>query len=98
MNLERREEMNQNIEELTLLLMYLSSWDEDGFLNDDKNGITRTTFKTCWKGYDFDVINHFMDMGYLYPEKHSAKSVAFTPEGEEIAKKFMEKYLKKDEE
>ena len=89
--------MNQNIEELTLLLMYLSSWDEDGFTRDENDEMMKTTFKTCWKGYDFDVINHLTDMGYLYPEKHSAKSVAFTPKGEEFAKKFMEKYLKKEE-
>ena len=28
--------MKKNIEELTLLLMYLTSWEEDGFIADNK--------------------------------------------------------------
>lgn len=30
--------MEKNVEELTLLLMYLTSWEEDGYVEDDENG------------------------------------------------------------
>ena len=42
--------MEKNIEELTLLLMYLTSWEDEPNPFEDR-------FKQCWKGYSFDVIN-----------------------------------------
>lgn len=84
--------MEKNIEELTLLLMYLTSWEEKGFIVDE-NGIPKESrVKICWKGYSFDVINKLTDNDYLYYSK--GKSVTITPEGEELAKKLIEKYIK----
>lgn len=86
--------MKKNIEELTLLLMYLTSW-EEGSLCYDKNGnLDKDIFKNSWKGYSFDAINELTDKGYLYSSKYKNKSVTLTKEGEKLAKKLMEKYLK----
>ena len=81
--------MEKNIEELTLLLMYLTSWEEEPNPFEDK-------FKQCWKGYSFDAMNNLTDNGYLFFSKYKNKSVTLTPKGEELAKKLIEKYLNKE--
>lgn len=86
--------MEKNIEELTLLLMYLTSWKEDGFIVDDKGFPKDAKIRTCWKGYSFDVINKLTDKNYLYFSK--GKSVTLTPEGEKLAKQLIHKYLKRE--
>lgn len=85
--------MEKNIEELTLLLMYLTSWEEDGYVADENDMLKKTKIKTCWKGYLFDVINKLTDENYLYYSK--GKSISLTPEGEELAKKLIDKYITK---
>ena len=48
--------MEKNIEELTLLLMYLTSWNETGYIYDEKSKLPKEkTIKKCWKGYDFNI-------------------------------------------
>lgn len=84
--------MEEIKEELTLLLMYLTSWEEKGFIRDENDEIKESKVKTCWKGYSFDVINKLTDENYLYFSK--GKSITLTPAGEELAKKLMDKYLK----
>lgn len=79
-------------EELTLLLMYLTSWEEKGFIADENDMPKEAKIKTCWKGYSFDIINKLTNENYLYFSK--GKSVSLTPEGEELARKLMNKYLK----
>jgi len=85
--------MEKNVEELTLLLMYLSSWEEDGYVADENDMPKAAKIKTCWKGYDFGIINKLTDENYLYYSK--GKSVSLTPEGEELAKKLISKYITK---
>lgn len=84
--------MEEIKEELTLLLMYLTSWEEKGFIRDENDEIKESKVKTCWKGYSFDVINKLTDENYLYFSK--GKSITLTPAGEELAKKLLDKYLK----
>lgn len=86
--------MEKNIEELTLLLMYLTSWGEKGFIRDENDEVKEEKVKTCWKGYSFDVINKLTDENYLYFSK--GKSITLTHEGELLAEKLMDKYLKMD--
>jgi len=85
--------MEKNIEELTLLLMYLTSWEENGYVRDENDMIKETKIKTCWKGYSFDVINKLTDEEYLYFSK--GKSVSLTPKGNELAEKIIDKYINK---
>lgn len=84
--------MEKNIEELTLLLMYLTSWEEEGYIADENNMPKKSKIKNCWKGYSFEVVNKLTDENYLYFSK--GKSVTLTPEGEKLAKELMDKYLR----
>lgn len=86
--------MEKNIEELTLLLMYLTSWKEECLYYDENDNLNKDAFKNAWKGYSFDVINELTNKGYLFPSKCKNKAVTLTKEGEELAKKLKEKYLK----
>ena len=86
--------MAKNIEELTLLLMYLTSWEEEGLCYDENNNLDKVILKNSWKGYSFDAMNNLVDKGYLFPTKYNSKSVTITKNGEELAKKLIEKYLK----
>ena len=86
--------MEKNIEELTLLLMYLTSWEEEGYVRDENNEVKEDKVKTAWKGYSFDIINKLTDENYLYFSK--GKSVTITKKGEKLAKELMNKYLRQE--
>lgn len=86
--------MKKNILELTLLLMYLTSWDEDSYVVDENDMPKKTKIKTCRKGYSSDVINKLTEEEYLYFSKSKNKSAALTSKGEELAQKLIEKYIK----
>ena len=67
---------NQAMEELTMILMYLSRFEEAGFENDEK-------FYYAWKGYDFDIINKLDDNNLINQGSRPSrtKSVYITKEG-----------------
>lgn len=77
----------QAMEELTMVLMYLSRFEQAGFKSNEK-------FYYAWKGYDFDIINKLDDNNLINqgnrPSK--SKSVYITKEGEEYARSLMGKY------
>lgn len=75
--------MENEIEELTLLLLYLTSWEEEEF---------SVTMRRSWKGYPFDALNQLTDQDYVRGNENS-KSVCLTEAGIEEAKKLMEKYF-----
>ena len=57
------------IEDLTLLLIHLTSW---------KEKVGEGIFASrAWKGYDFDVLNKLTEKGYI-TGSHRAKSVYLT--------------------
>ncbi len=74
--------MEEQIKELTLLLLYLNSWIEKEPYGE---------FHRAWKGYDFDILNSLEDEN-LIEGNHKAKSTYLTEEGLEKAKKLMRKY------
>jgi hypothetical protein len=67
-------DQQEQISNLTLLLLYLTSWKE--------NEVQR-----AWKGYDFDVLNKLEEDGLIAQSK-TAKSVYLTEKGIKEAKKF----------
>ena len=71
----------QTIKELTLMLLYLTSWTEK----------EPYPYQRSWKGYDFDVLNELADEGIISDSKRS-KSVVIYEEGVSIAKELMQKY------
>lgn len=79
--------MNEIIKELTLLLIYLTSWEEDA-------GLIKV--QRSWKGYSFDVLDKLNEEGYIDGSK-GTKSVYLTEEGLSKAKEFMKKYIGKEE-
>lgn len=85
--------MEEKINELTILLLYLTSWDEDGYECDESDNVSNGTFKRSWKGYSFDALNSLTDKGLLFPCKNKTKSVILTKEGEKLAAELLEKYF-----
>ncbi|KIL42271.1 transposase [Gordoniibacillus kamchatkensis] len=78
------DQLEQNIKELTLLLLYLTSWTED-----EASG----KHLRSWKGYPFDVLNELGEEG-LISGSTRAKSVYFTDEGKAKAEQLVKKYIR----
>jgi hypothetical protein len=76
--------MDETIKELTLLLLYLSAWEE-------KNPMDGEIFLRSWKGYDFDVLNELDESGMIY-DSRKAKSITLSSEGEAYVQKLFAKY------
>ena len=76
--------MEEQIKELTLLLLYLTSWKEKDSFGDE--------YMRAWKGYDFDILNKLQDEKLIGGSTYKAKSTYLTDSGVEKAKELMEKY------
>lgn len=74
--------MEEQIKELTLLLLYLNSWVEKEPYGE---------FHRAWKGYDFDTLNALEDEN-LIGGSHKVKSTYLTEDGLNKAKELMKKY------
>lgn len=75
--------MEEKIKELTLLLLYLTSWKEKDISGE---------WNRSWKGYPFETLNELMDEDMIRGSYRS-KSVYITEDGVKNAKELMEKYL-----
>lgn len=73
------EELSKN---LTLALIYLSSWKEKGF---------ETETYRAWKGYDFSILDNLKEDG-LIDFSHKAKSLYLSEEGLEKARELLKKF------
>ncbi|SKA96666.1 hypothetical protein SAMN05443428_1229 [Caloramator quimbayensis] len=76
------EDIKNTIKELTLMLMYLTSWKEKQF---------GMEYLRTWKGYDFDILNELTDED-LITGSYRAKSAFITEKGEKIAEELLKKY------
>ena len=72
---------NQTIKELTLMLLYLTSWTEKAPYD----------YQRSWKGYDFGVLNELADEE-LISDSRRAKSVVIYEDGVVKAKELLVKY------
>lgn len=79
---------DQDLEDLTLLLIYLTSWDEN-----IKREYGDKPHLRAWKGYMFEVLDALTEKGFISGSKRS-KSVYLTEKGIEKAKKIMDKFFK----
>lgn len=75
--------MHEQIDELTLLLLYLTSFEE-------KTELDETTLRS-WKGYPFDSLNKLSNNNLIF-FSNRAKSVYITEDGIELANKLLQKY------
>jgi len=76
------EKNRQKIREFTLLLLWLTSWEED---------ISEERIIRSWKGYNFDIMNELLKDD-LISGSYKAKSVYLTEEGVRKAKELEIKY------
>jgi hypothetical protein len=72
------EQLRGQIKDLTLMLLYLNSFGDEGS-------------RRSWKGYDFDDLNKLAEEGCI-SEGRRAKSVAIYDEGVERAKALCGQY------
>ena len=66
------------VEEMTLALMHLTSFEE--------HGVVRS-----WKGHDWEVLNRLHERGWISNPVSKAKSVALTEEGARLSNELFEK-------
>lgn len=71
------------LEELTLLVLYLASWEEEHTI--------AGTVRRAWKGHVFKVLDQLQDRG-LIRQSRKAKSLLLTDEGIALAKALEEHY------
>jgi hypothetical protein len=74
--------LKDQIDELTLLLLYLTSFTEDYGLGEAQRS---------WKGYPFESLNELSENKYIMGGKRS-KSVYLTDDGINQAKELLKKY------
>lgn len=82
------------VKELTLMLMYLTSWEESlvpGLRKKPDRAGIYPKIRVCWKGYDFDILNEMTDEGLVNAGGRS-KSASFTEEGVQKALELLEQY------
>jgi hypothetical protein len=75
---------DQIVKDLTLLLLYLTSWEEKVF--DD------FTICRAWKGFRFEALDALEEAGYINQTRR-AKSVTLTEAGCERAQALAARYL-----
>jgi hypothetical protein len=79
-------ELERAVEELTLLLLYLTSWEEELMRG-------APTARRAWKNMRFEVLDSLAKQGYL-ETKHRAKSFYITEDGLKKAQELKKKYLR----
>jgi len=77
-----KDQLYESVKELTLMLIYLTSWKEKEF-NEE--------YRRSWKGYDFDVLNELIDEELIFGNR-KYKSVYIDENGIKEAKKLLIKY------
>ena len=82
------------IEEMTMMLMYLTSWKESSELSlRTKRPLKEGDdyFRRSWRGYPFEALNSLSEKGFI-SGIHAKQPVFISPEGERTAQKLLIKY------
>ena len=89
------DERLKQIRELTLMLMYLTSWedhDAPGLRAVKKKELgSYPLVRRCWKGYDFRLLKDLVEEG-LICDGGRTRPAQITSEGESEAKKLLAQY------
>lgn len=86
--------MKDTIKDLTLMLMYLTSWEENlvpGLWEQPDRAGFSPKARLCWKGYDFGILNELTDEG-LVNAGGRGKSASFNVEGTAKARELLRAY------
>lgn len=78
----KKDDFEEKIKELTLMLLHLTSWEENEF---------GMKYRRSWKGYDFDILNELIDEDLIRGGRRS-KSIIITDEGIKKAKELLKQY------
>ncbi|MEW6623956.1 MAG: DUF6429 family protein [Bacillota bacterium] len=78
----KKEDLKKKVKELTLMLLHLTSWEENEL---------GTKYRRSWKGYDFGILNELTDED-LIRGGHRSKSVMITDEGMKKAEELLKQY------
>ena len=78
--------MEERIKELSLLLLYLSGWEEEV-----KNQPGKKLYKS-WTGYLFDVLNSLEEEGMIR-QAYNSRALQITPKGIKRAGELKARYL-----
>ena len=82
------------IKDLSLMLMYLTSWEESlvpGIRKKPDRAGVYPKARICWKGYDFGILNELTDEGLVNAGGRS-KSASFMDEGAAKALELLKQY------
>ena len=85
-----KKDIQKQIKKLTLLLLWLTSWDES---KENKRLKSLEPVYRSWQGYDFGILDELRKEG-LITGSYRVKSVYLTEKGVKEAKNFEKKYLK----
>ena len=79
--------MNEKIKlELTLLLIYLTGWEED-----KRNSPGEKVFR-AWKGYKFEILDEIQNQQLIF-QIPGGKSLILTDKGKQKAEELRRQYL-----
>ena len=85
----------KTIRDLTLMLMYLTSWEErdtPGLRAVKKKERERYPLvRRCWKGYDHGLLNKLLEEGLIRSDGRTSPA-RITPEGEAEARNLLARY------
>jgi hypothetical protein len=81
---ERRKKMDPKVKDITLLLIYLTSWPEDS-----KKELGKKVLR-AWKGYEFELLDELEDANLI---RQFSKSLILTAEGKLKAEGLKKQYL-----
>lgn len=74
------EKTDAAMDELTLILLYLTSWKETD------------TLRASWRNYDFDALDRLEEKGPVIRRSRGAKPVLLPEESIETVERLMRKY------
>jgi hypothetical protein len=74
------------VTELTLLLIYLTGWEED-----KRNAPGEKEFR-AWKGYKFEILDELQSQGLIH-QVPGGKSLLLNEKGKEKARELIKKYI-----
>ena len=70
----------EKVDEMTLALLYLTTFGDKHFIR-------------AWKGFDWDTMNRLHEKGYISDPKSKTKSVAVSEEGLKLSEQLFKKHF-----
>lgn len=81
-------EKHEAVSDLTLMLAYLTSWDDT---SKRAHKMGAPTVLTAWKGYDRATLDELREQGLIETDTHDSK-LRLTDDGADVARYLLEKY------